>query len=231
MSEKNKLHKGNFRVLSSNWFVTLSATLIGVFVALYVNEIVASQKLVEAKTNATEKILIEIESNLSSLEEAAEIHQKVYEVLDFLKYIDSESGDLVVPLDTITKFRNAHPNLLIVKDSVMVDESVYAYSDGELDFDFHLPQFELSTVAWNTLLNTGMGKSYSFDCLLHLQGIYKPTEKVILLNEEVFNSFYRTEDLMLERENMLRLLSMLLDFERTTIQAIENGKEEIEHCS
>ena len=229
--KKKKLNTRNYKILSNNWFVTLSATLIGVFVALYLNEIVASQKLDEEKANATDNILAEIESNLSSMQDAIQVHQKFFDVLNFLKYLDSESGDLVVPLDTIIKFRNDYPHLLSVKDSVMVEKSVYSYSNGNLDFNFRLPQFELSTVAWNTLLNTGMSRSYSFECLLYLQGVYKNTEKIIGLNEELFNTVYRTEDFKTDREKILRLLAMFLDYERVAIQALKSGKEEIKNCS
>ena len=230
-NKENITKTRNYRILSSNWFVTLSATLVGVFVALYLNELVASQKLNEAKANATDNILTEMESNLNSLQGAIETHQKFFDVLDFAKYIDSESEELIVPFDTIMKFRNDYPNLLIVKDSMMVEKGIHAYSNGQLDYNFSLPQFDISTVAWNTLLNTGMSRSYSFECLLYLQGTYKNVEKVITLKEELFNALYRTKDLAADREKILRLLAMLLDYERAAIQALASAKEEIKDCS
>ena len=86
MSKKkqNKLNTRSNRILTSNWFVTLSATLVGVFVALYLNELVASRKLEIAKATATDNILTEIESNLSSMQDAVKMHQEFFDVLDFV---------------------------------------------------------------------------------------------------------------------------------------------------
>ncbi|MEE4247340.1 MAG: hypothetical protein V2I33_18165 [Kangiellaceae bacterium] len=228
--EERKPNIRNYRIFSSNWFITLSATLVGVFTALYLNEFVATQKINDARANATEKILTELDSNLSSMRYAIQVHQQVYDVLDFMKYRDSESGKLTVPLEIKKRFCKDYPNLLSVKDSVLVAKGVYEYSNGGLDFDFRLPQFELSTIGWNTLLNTGISRSYSFECLLHLQVTYKLTERIILINEELFNTFYRTQNLEADREKILRLLAMLLDHEQTAIQELESGKEKIKNC-
>jgi len=233
MTEKKpqKPSSRNQGILSNNWLITLSATLIGVFLALYLNEQVAKQKLNEAKASATDNILAEMEGNLKSMQAAVVNHQKVFDVLNFMSYQDSESGKLIVPLDSMMKFRRDYPQLLELKDSIQVEEGIYAYSNGSLDFDFQLPQFELSTLAWNTLVSSGMSRSYNFDCLMQIRRIYQGTDKVISLNQELFDSFYRTQDFRGDRDKILRLLAMLLDFEKTAIQALENGMEEIQNCS
>ena len=88
MSEKKKkLNTRNYRILTSNWFVTLSATLVGVFLALYLNERVASQNLDKAKASATDNIMTEVESNLNSMQDAIELHQKFFDVFTFSKYV------------------------------------------------------------------------------------------------------------------------------------------------
>jgi len=64
--------------LSNNWVVTLTATLIGVFSALYLNEIVASRKLENQKAIAKQNILTEISQNQESLEKNIDRNSKNY---------------------------------------------------------------------------------------------------------------------------------------------------------
>ena len=136
-----------------------------------------------------------------------------------------------MPSDTIMRFRSNYPNLLSVKDSVLVEKDIYAYSDGKLNFNFELPLFEISTVAWNTLLNTGMSQSYSFECLMKLQATYKGTEKVISLNEELISTLSRSKDIRADREKILRVLALVLQYEKVAIKVYENSPEELKNCS
>ncbi len=48
------------KLISSNWLLTLTATLFGVSVALFLNEWVASNKFRSQKSIATENIVAEV---------------------------------------------------------------------------------------------------------------------------------------------------------------------------
>jgi len=49
------------RFLTSDWVITLTATLIGVFGAMFLSEMVSSKKVKKQKSIATKNILFEIE--------------------------------------------------------------------------------------------------------------------------------------------------------------------------
>ncbi len=64
-----------FKILTNSWVITLTATLIGVFVALYLNEWLASVKLNNQKQIAKENVLAELKSNNKKLNESITKHK------------------------------------------------------------------------------------------------------------------------------------------------------------
>ncbi len=74
----------NSKLLTNSWVITLSATLIGVFAAMYLNEWMASRKLTRQKSIATQNILAEFQANRDFLEGTLEDHQEILEIMDFL---------------------------------------------------------------------------------------------------------------------------------------------------
>jgi uncharacterized membrane protein (DUF106 family) len=79
------LKKVSFKYLSNNWIVTLTATLIGVFAALYLNEVVETKKLNNKKSIATKNIFLEVEANQESLEKSIKKLEMTLKTIAFLK--------------------------------------------------------------------------------------------------------------------------------------------------
>ena len=71
------------KLLTISWVITLSATLIGVFAAMYLNEWMASRKLTQQKSIATQNIMAEFHSNRDFLEGTLKDHQELLEIMDF----------------------------------------------------------------------------------------------------------------------------------------------------
>ena len=72
------------KLLGSNWFITLTATLIGVFGAMFLNEWVSSKNLRDQKKLASVNVLKEIETNQETLKNAISDHKELRDIMQFL---------------------------------------------------------------------------------------------------------------------------------------------------
>lgn len=227
MTKKNK----RLRFLTSNWVITLTATLIGVFAALYLNEVVSSTKLKNQKSIATKNILIEVSSNNKKIKKATQKHIELLDIIQFLgKYADEENGKLIVPVDSMTNFQLKHPDKIDIKDSTIISDGIYDYK-GELNFDFSTPQLEITTIAWKTLKSSGISSTYGFECLMYLEGLYNITDEVSIKNKELLDYFIGEKETGEKNENLIRHLHILIDFEKSIIKMYESSKKELKNCN
>jgi|GEM_PF-1677285 len=223
------------KFLTNNWVGTLSATLIVVFAALYLNELVAERKIENQKSIATKNILSELMTNSENFTIAVNKHSIFYDIMVFMdNYSDSESGGFIAPIDSLNKFRRKHPKLITVKDSVQVSRSVYQYSNGEINFDFSIPQFEITTIAWKTLKSSGISQSFNFKCLMYLEGIYNITNKVSTENEILFDEVIEylgdEENTKEKRKKLIGRLQLLISYEESLIKMYESSEKELKTC-
>lgn len=230
MTKNNRL-----RLLTNNWVVTLSATLIGVFAALYLNEKVASQKIENQKSIAAKNILSEISSNETKFKTAMNKHKVFLDLMVFMDdYAYSESGGFISPIDSLNKFRQKHPNIFLIKDSVKISNGVYKYSIRKINFDFSIPQYEMTTIAWKTLKNSGISPSFDYKCLMYLEGLYNLTNKVSEENGKLFDEvveFLSGKEKIKKRKKLIESLQLLIDYEESLIQMSESSEKELVNCS
>ena len=218
------------RIFRNNWVITLTATLIGVFAALYLNEVVASRKLDQQKTIASENILKEITSNQEKLNNAVEKHINLVKILDFMsKFADLEEETLITHTDTMKVFQMNHPNTFMVKDSTLIEDQIYDYN-GTLTLDFTIPQLEITTIAWNTLKDSGVSASYGFECLMYLEGIYKTTDEVSKRNADLMEFFMGSKESGDKNEILIAHVKLLIDFEVSLVSMLDLHKEEMKNC-
>ncbi len=209
------------RLFASKWLVTLTATLIGTFLALYLNERVAIRKVNQQKTIASKNIREEIQMNREELEKSLKQHEQLLDVVIFMEeYYNSEDEKLIVHKDTMNAFRTRNPEILSEMDSTQVEGDIYDYS-GQIDLDISYSHINLTTIAWETLLNSGITSAYQFNCLMSLSRLYKITDMIIEESGEVSDQFirifYETDDVDFQLFTMpLRRLilneGLLLDF-------------------
>ena len=217
------------KLLANNWVITLTATLIGVFAALYLNEWVASNKLNSQKEIATKNILAEISSNQKTLEEAIIKHTESLDFMEFrMKYVDEENN-LIAPLDSMNKFRNKYPQLLIVTDSTLQKNGNYLYK-GETYFDFSIPRLGLTNIAWKTLKSSNLSTTYGFECLMFLEKIDNLINDIFQKGE--INVEYMTgyRDSGIKNKNLLINLEFLIFYEKMLIQAYQQSEEKLKNC-
>ena len=217
------------RFLANNWVITLTATLIGVFVALYLNERVSSSKLKSQKSIATKNILAEISSNQGSLEETIDKHLELLEVMEFLgEYLD-EDNNLITKPEILGKFKNKYPDVALIQDSTRLEDGYYDY-EGEINLDLSFPQFNLTTIAWETLKSSGISTSYDFNCLMYLETIDKMTKEILQKNRDLLDFLTGSKDSGENNENLLKNLNLLVDYEESLLAAYESSEEELKAC-
>jgi len=226
----NNTNSKRLKFLTNNWVITLTATLIGVFAALYLNEIVSSKKLKNQKSIATKNILTEISSNNEKIKKATKKHIEFIDIIEFMeKYSDVENGNLIAPVDSMRKFQLKHPNIIVIKDSTLISNQIYKYK-GEVNFNFSTPSLEITTIAWNTLKSSGISPTYGFECLMFLEGIYNITNKVSIKNEVLLEYLIGEREMGEKSENLIRHLHLLIDFEESLIKMYESSEKELKNC-
>lgn len=217
------------KFLSNTWVVTLTATLIGVFLALYLNELVASRKLHKQKSIATQNVLSEIASNNEKLKEAAKKHLEILDIIEFLNYHSDEENALVAHKDSLNQFRLKYPDIINIEDSTLIDDDVYDYN-GEINMDFSLPQLEITSIAWNTLKDSGIASTYGFECLMYLESIDNIVNEVKVKNKELFDYFFSLREMGDKTEYLILHLNLVIDFEQTLSEIYDRSEEQLKDC-
>jgi len=220
----------NSKIFANNWVITLTATLIGVFAALYLNEWVSSKKLRNQKTLATKNILTEINSNQNSLETSIRKHTDLLETMEFLiKYVDEEDR-LISPVDSMNKFRTKYPEVVTIKDSTLLENGNCEYN-GAINIDLSIPHIQLTSIAWKTLKNSGISTTYNFECLMYLETIDKLTDEVLQKDEELIEFMTGLRDGGTKNENLISHLNLLIDYEESLLEIYKPREDELKDCN
>ena len=219
-------------ILTSDGVITLIATLLGVFLALYLNEWNTSRKLKKEKETATENILQEINSNIEMLTETVKGHSEMFEIMSFMVENINKNEEIITSKEKMAQFRNDHPNIIIVKDSIKLDNGNYKYTSGQINFNISLPQIALKTLAWETLKNSNVISTYSFDCLMSLEYVYKLTYDVSQRNQKLFDIYMLViEDYEGNIGTLLDHLGIILHVEKSLINVCGESPEKLKNCS
>lgn len=214
---------------SNNWVVTLTATLIGVFSALYLNEYVATKKLNVQKDIATQNIISEFDSNQKSLDSTIKEHERMLDIFNFLMSTLNDENEMIVHKDTVNIFRMKHPDVFTIKDSTYIQEDIFQYH-GEINTNMSMPQLNMSSVALNTFNNSGFGLSYDFECLLYLEKIAIVTRKINQMNNNLLEDMVGMLSAIRFNESILSEMELLVDFEKMLLGLYEAKDESLKKC-
>ena len=217
------------KLLASDWVITLTATLFGVFIALFLNEWVASRNLNNQISLATNNILTEIKSNQNSLERSIERNGAILETMRFLAAYLNEDEDSIAPVDSMNEFKSRYPNLIVIEDSTLL-ENGYCLYQGEIDINLSLSHIELTSIAWQTFKHSGISSSYDFNCLMYLESIDKIKDEVHEIDEELFEYIAGNKDKGHKNENLIRTLGLLIDYQESLANIYKTSGEELKDC-
>ncbi len=227
-----KANKLNWKFLKNNWVITVSATLIGVFIALYLNEMVSSIKLNNQKSIATKNLFQEIENNRKSIEENIEKHEVMLAVFEFRSnHVDAENRVITTP-DSMQLFKNKYPGVLEIKDSTKMGDGRFHYQ-GEVNVNFNFSYLNLTNLVWETIKSSGLIISYDFNCLVYLEKMDKLTVELLNQEKRVFHVLANRDNYPDNRDyyNQLHMeLKLLLGYENTLLGSYKASITELESC-
>ncbi len=221
----------NSKFLTSNWVITLTATLIGVFGALFLNEWVVSKNVKNQKSIAVKNILIEIEENKTKIEKSLKKHKTFIGTLLFMEKNMDKENRLITDVESLQAFRTDFPNVFTAQDSTLLENGKYHYK-GNMDLNFDLSHVNLTNIAWNTLKHNSLANSFGFDCLMFLEQMANITEETlkqerILLNLMKDQNRNEADDY---EERMKDELMFLIEFEKALLEAYNYSEEKLSDC-
>ncbi len=214
--------------LKNDWVITLTATLIGVFVALYLNEMVASDKLEKQKSIATSNIFLEIEHNRAVLEKNINKLEVLLATIEFMDTHMTEDDRLISSVESMTNFRYKYPGVFKVQDSTLLENGLYHYR-GESQVDFNPSHINLTTLAFKTLKSSGLSSSYDFNCLIEFEKYENFTGEMLQFEQKAIDAIYEAFENNQRQELMIHI-SGLIEFEQTLLQFYEEVEKILETC-
>jgi ABC-type multidrug transport system fused ATPase/permease subunit len=221
--------KGANKLLTNNWVITLTATLVGVFLALYLNDWSNNRTLREDSRLAKSIILDELKHNASNLQESMESHQRLRDIFIFLGSNYRKDEGLISTPNIINEFQKKYPQILSVSDSIRLDENSFKY-EGEINLDLSFPQVNLKTIAWETFKDTRISTLYDFNCLMYLETIYSIIQEIKDNNKLLFDYLRGEKPQGDNYENVIKNLTLLIDFEKVAIEALIDREENLKNC-
>ncbi len=171
--KKIKLSFKSSRFFANNWVVTLTATMAGVFMALYLNECSDSNKLESKKRKAVKYLLEEIAYNDTLIKKSIKGYTRFIDLMGLIETgKENKEGKRGIELSVVdlNDLRGKYPEYILVKDSIYVKEGVYRYR-MEVNTNFELSYFNLKTIAWETLKVSGLTTELDFECLKYLEEV------------------------------------------------------------
>ena len=220
------------QLATSNWIITLSATLLGVFLALYLNEQVASRKLNKQKTIALDNLSSEISENKKSLKKSIFNHTLLLDIFTFIKTYKTEDDDYVISIDTLNAFRKKYPNIISMTDSIQIDSSTYKYIHGEFNTNFDFLQIALTSITLETLKNSDLITSYNFECLMFIESLIKLTKEVRRQDTELFNLVIHSDEMKTKQyDQIIKNLKILIQYEKVLMGAYDENEKTLLDCN
>jgi len=217
------------RFIESNWVITLTATLVGVFLALYLNQLGSEKELRIQKTKVKSNIISEFNANYSSLAESIEKHKNYLHFLDFLQqFLNRSDRRMIAPTDTFQYYISKYPKYFLDKDSIIIRENESEYV-GSIKFHFELSHVNISSIAWETLKSSGISSTFDFECLMNLELIGKLTNEVIEREKIITNSVLNIKQALLDK-TLNSELKVLIDLEEALLEEYKNSKDKMKNC-
>ncbi len=207
----------------SSWFITLFATTLGVFLALYLDNLNSTLKTKERKEVSLQNIYDELVNNELELSDSMG-NVKVKNFLDAIIEIDPNiSGSTTSKSAHINVLKKRYPELLGVRDSTHVKEDQYLYKlDYQMEFELHA----IKNIAWETSKMSNITNEFDYDCLQELVEVYSLQELYLEEQQKVLG-YVINQDLI----KINRVLYLLQQLRAQLLESIREAKEAVQDCS
>lgn len=220
------------KLLASQWVITLTSTMLGVVIGLYLSETNARSNTQEAQEVALTMVNQEISGNQKLLQEYHNVLGEKYEALS--TFLPALNGDMVlVHKDSVDRFTQKVRSLMKL-------EKVEPYSDemvrlrGELNFNLHTPMLlqEMSNVNWNVYSNTDYMTITPFNCVTTIARLYNVQDNVNAENKawrELFFRYNFVQDPAVQSEFMIYYRNLLMK-QAALLELFEVTTSELNDC-
>ena len=210
------------KFLSSSWTITLSATMIGVLSAIFLDGYFEESKLQAEKNKAMKEVRRELDNNVEELKDYQAILKSQLEAYTYMFSIINNGMDVILEGKDIREFRERSRAFFSMTDSVLLDDGKYQIK-GEMNLDLNsrLSVISLSDVSWKSYKQTNYLSITSFQCLSEVEALYDLQEQVNLLNKEWTRQFFRGDhirkpeiraDFITTWRNLIFRQDLLLEF-------------------
>lgn len=210
------------------FFKEIISVVIGILIALFINNWNDSRKLNNEKDIATKNIKSELEYNNQSIKDIVKQHRKLYETFLFMEDNYSKQKGLISTPKLISKYIQKYPDVFMIQDSTDQNNGKFKYF-GEINFNFSLPQMNLKTMAWKTLKNSRAVSIYNFECMMELELIYNLTDDIIDRNSELLEIMMSMNEDSDEKK-FIKKLKYVIDMESSFIE-ISKPSQKLTKCN
>lgn len=217
--------KGRFKLLQNAWIVTLSSSVIGIFIGIYLTNFFAERQLRKDKEKAIHQVLQEISENKQTLLQYHDTLRVKYEAFSYLiPYLRNKTDGIVIHKDSLEVFKEQTASIVQIEqlEAVAPDRiRISGEADLTLNANSTIILTGLSDVIWQVYKTTDYFSITEFQCLTTLENLYELQENFNLDNKIFIDQFLSKQFLSSESmsykfkdqwERMLLKQQALLNF-------------------
>lgn len=181
-----------FKVLKSNWVVTIMSTMIGVVIGLYLTNYNESQKLNKAQQTAFEMVKQELNKNHETLIAYDSISTNTYHNATYVFSQVNNDFKIVIHKASIPEFETNSKGIMnnVVFEALPeVEDSVRVRGEMNLNLNSKLALIDLNNVIWESYKQTDFLNVTNFECVTALEELYQFQDTHNSLNRRWMNEF------------------------------------------
>lgn len=226
--------KRYIKFVRSNWVITLTSTMIGVILGLYLNGYYENKSLAADKKKAISQVYTEISENKKSLKNYHDLISKNYNEISYIFSKLNNDFEIIVHKDSTNRFINETKEIFSFAKSEKIDSN-FVKIRGDLNFNVDSPLMfsGLSQITWQAYKQTNYLAITNFKCLKNIEIIYELQNEVNELNKlwvkKVLNGEF-TQDILIRNEFMSDWRSLLLK-QSLLLDAYNMNDYILENCS
>ncbi len=173
MSPKSRLRAW----LQNDWVITLVATMVGVFVGIYLNGVYDQRKLDRSKEEALRDVQTELIDNLQILTSWDSVMSRQFVPFTQLAhFMEDAEGETIVHMRAaqMDSFQRANPDFLVIKDTEPLTEKTNRYHvEVEMDLNSPLVLLPENQLTWEAFKSTEYINHLDFGCIKYIASIYQ----------------------------------------------------------
>lgn len=218
-------------ILNSNWFITLSSTILGIVIGIYLTNLSNHNSLLKKKDRAIDQVIQEVADNQETLEGYYSQLKQSYPAFEYMLTKLNPEGELIIAKDSLEAFQKTMAGVFVYEGKKAIGKDSLKVS-GELSVAFNskLSLSKLSNIAWEAYKETDYLSVTDFKCITNIQFIYDLQEEVNALNRQWVNTLFAGKFMdsteakkyfMFDWRTLLQKQQLLLDIYKSSAQAMK----------